>query len=678
MLNSILLLALAAPAQERVMTPELLWDLERIGSTSVTADGSTAAYAVRDYDLGTNSGRSAIHVVDLASGETRVLLDEWRSAGALQFRPTAHGERLMFAGRPDVDGASTQLYALNITDGSLKQITDVEGGVANVKVAPDAKHLAFTMDVKLDATVNEVYEDLPFADARIIDALMYRHWDAWHDYAYSHLFVAPIGDDLKAGEHMDLMEGMRVDCPVPPFGGSEQFNWSPDGEWIAFTMKEVERWAESTDSDVYLISLDAPAERRNVSDGRDGYDNDPTFSPDGTKLAWHSMERPGFESDRNRILVLDLESEEVTEPTAGLDQTVHGATWTADSGSFVFASEWRGTNQLFHLPLGGGEPRQLTEGQHNFGLVDLLPGGEALVSVMDMKRPRELAILSMDDAAVRMVTDVNADHYADLALPRVEERWVEATDGKKIHCWVIYPPDFDPAKKYPLLTYCQGGPQGQIGQWFSYRWNFHLMAAQGYVVVAPNRRGLPGFGREWNDQISTDWGGQAMKDILSATDSMLAEPYVDEERVGAVGASFGGYTVYWLMGNGGERFSAMIAHCGVFNLESMYGSTEELFFVNHDLGGPYWKSQSIQDEYDRFSPHNYVGKWKTPLLVVHGQKDFRVPVTQGMEAFTAAQVQGVPSRFLYFPEEGHWVLSPQNGVLWHRVFFGWLAEHCGQ
>ncbi|MEC7232761.1 MAG: peptidase S9, partial [Planctomycetota bacterium] len=327
MLNSILLLALAAPVQERVMTPEPLWDLERIGSTSVTADGTTAAYAVRDYDLGTNAGRSAIHVVDLASGDTRVLLDGWRGAGALQFRPTPYGERLMFAGRPDVDGASTQLYALNITDGSLKQITDVEGGVANVKVAPDAKHVAFTMDVKLDATVNEVHEDLPLADARIIDGLMYRHWDAWHDYAYSHLFVAPIGDDLKAGEPMDLMEGMRVDCPVPPFGGSEQFNWSPDGEWIAFTMKEVERWAESTDSDVHLISLDAPTERRNVSDGLDGYDNDPTFSPDGTKLAWHSMERPGFESDRNRILVLDLDSGEVTEPTAGLDQTVHGATW---------------------------------------------------------------------------------------------------------------------------------------------------------------------------------------------------------------------------------------------------------------------------------------------------------------------------------------------------------------
>ncbi|MEL6908225.1 MAG: S9 family peptidase, partial [Planctomycetota bacterium] len=402
-------------------------------------------------------------------------------------------------------------------------------------------------------------------------------------------------------------------------------------------------------------------------EGRPGYDNDPAFSPDGTKLAWHSMERAGFESDRNRILVLDLASDEVSEPTAGLDQTVHGATWTEGGDAFVFASEWRGTNQLFRLPLAGGAPAQLTEGQMNFGLVSLLPGGRAaLVSAMDMKRPRELHVLDLGSKGLRALTDVNAEHYADLALPTVEERWVEATDGKSIHCWVIKPPGFDPEKKYPLITYCQGGPQGQIGQWFSFRWNFHLMAAQGYVIVAPNRRGLPGFGRAWNDQISGDWGGQAMQDILSATDSMLAEPWVDNERTAAVGASFGGYTVYWLMGNAEDRFDAMIAHCGVFNLESMYGSTEELFFVNHDLGGPYWTSQSLQEKYDRFSPHRFVGQWKTPLLVVHGQRDFRVPVTQGIEAFQAAQIQGVPSRFLYFPDEGHWVLSPQNGVVWHR------------
>ncbi len=679
MLNSILLLALAAPVQERMMTPELLWELDRIGSTAVSSEGSLAAYALRDYDLAGNSGRSSVHVLDLATGQSRVLLDGWRSAGALQFSPTPFGERLLLSGRPDVEGASTQVWAVNVIDGAVKQVTDVEGGVANVKVAPGGDHLAFTMDVKLDAEVTELYEDLPEANARIIDALMYRHWDAWHDYSYSHLFVAPIGEDGRAGKQVDLMAGLRVDCPVPPFAGSEHYAWAPDGKSLAFTMKDAKNWAQSTDSDVYLVALDSPAKRRNVSEGRDGYDTDPAFSPDGTLLAWHSMEKPGFESDRNRILVLDLASGEVTEPTAGLDQTVHGATWTEDSKSFVFASEWRGTNQLFQLPLAGGTAVQVSEGRYNFGLVDLLPGGKrALVSVMDMKRPRELAVLSLEDGALQTMTDVNGAHYDGLALPTVEERFVEATDDKRIHCWVIYPPNFDPAKKYPLLTYCQGGPQGQIGQWFSYRWNFHLMASQGYVIVAPNRRGLPGFGREWNDQISGDWGGQAMQDILAATDSMLEEPYVDKKRTAAIGASFGGYTVYWLMGNAGERFSAMIAHCGVFNLESMYGSTEELFFVNQDLGGPYWSSQSIQDKYQRFSPNSYVGKWQTPLLVIHGQKDFRVPVTQGMEAFTAAQVQGVPSRFLYFPEEGHWVQSAQNGVLWHRVFFEWLAEHCGE
>jgi dipeptidyl aminopeptidase/acylaminoacyl peptidase len=293
-----------------------------------------------------------------------------------------------------------------------------------------------------------------------------------------------------------------------------------------------------------------------------------------------------------------------------------------------------------------------------------------------MQRPKELAMLTLVDGTYTTLSDINGEQFAELEMPRVEEKWVDASDGKKIHCWVIYPPNFDPTKKWPLLTYCQGGPQGQIGQWFSYRWNFHLMAAQGYVIVAPNRRGLPGFGRSWNDQISRDWGGQAMQDLLSATDAMLAEPYIDRNRTAAIGASFGGYSVFWLMGNHGDRFQCMVAHCGVFNLESMYGSTEELFFVNWDLGGPYWKNAQLQREYDRFSPHRYAANWKTPLLVIHGEKDFRVPVTQGIEAFTAAQVQGVPSRFLYFPEEGHWVLKPQNGVLWHRVFFDWLDRYC--
>ncbi len=664
-------------AQER-MTPELLWELGRLGGATVSSDGGTVVYAVRHYELAENAGTSTLHALDVASGETRSLVRDWKSASALQFAQTPFGERVYFTGRSG-NGEGTQVWALNPEDGALLQVTDFEDGVANLKVSPDGKHFAFTRDVKLDKTVNELYEDLPQADARIIDSLMYRHWSSWHDYAYSHLFVAPIGEDGRSGEARDLMEGWRVDCPVPPFGGSSQYAWSPDGAHIAFTAKDVERWAESTDSDVYLVHVDEPAKRRNLTEGQEGYDNDPAFSPDGKRLAYHSMERAGFEADRNRILVLDLASGEQVEATAGLDQTAHGATWTPDGASLVFMSERRGTNQLFRIPAGGGEPVQLTDGVFNWGLVDLFADGEhALVTRMDMTRPSELRLLTLADRSSAALTDVNGALYSELKLPRVEERWVEATDGEKIHCWVIYPPDFDASKSWPLVTYCQGGPQGQIGQWFSYRWNFHLMAASGYVVVAPNRRGLPGFGRAWNDQISGDWGGQAMQDILSATDAMIAEPYIDAERTAAVGASFGGYTVYWLMGNHEDRFGTMIAHCGVFNMESMYGSTEELFFVNWDLGGPYWKSEAVQASYDRFSPHRFVGKWKTPLLVVHGEKDFRVPVTQGMEAFTAAQVQGVESRFLYYPQEGHWVLSPQNGVLWHRVFFDWLDRTCKQ
>ena len=665
-------------AEEKRMSPELLWELGRLGSTALSSDARLVAYTVRRYELAENKGRSTLYIQELDSGDTRAVLEDWPSIGAVQFAPSAHGERIYFSGFPaTAKDRVPQAWSLNPLDGGLVQVTSYEGGVSNLKMSPTGEHLAFTEDIKMDSTVNELYEDLPHADARIIDSLMYRHWSAWHDYKYSHLHVAPI-EDGKAGDAVDLMEGWRVDCPVPPFGGSEQFNWSPDGKQIAFTAKDVERWAESTDSSVYIVSVDDPESRRNLTDGHPGYDNDPVFSPDGKWLAYHSMERASFESDRNRIMVMARSgTEKSVDTTAGLDQTAHGATWMPDSKGLVFASEWRGTNQLFRVPLGGGGAKQLSEGRYNWSLIDLFPDGEhALVRFTSMIRPAELAIMDLSSGKAETITDINGEIYADLELPRVEERWVTATDGKKIHCWVIYPPDFDESTQWPLLTYCQGGPQGQIGQWFSYRWNFHLMAAQGYVVVAPNRRGLPGFGREWNDQISGDWGGQAMADLLSATDSMLAEPYVDKERTGAIGASFGGYSVYWLMGNHEDRFKTMISHCGVFNLESMYGSTEELFFVNWDLGGPYWKNASVKKEYEEFSPHNYIGNWDTPLLVIHGERDFRVPVTQGMEAFTAAQVQGIPSRFLYYPNEGHWVLQPQNGVLWHRVFFDWLGRTC--
>jgi dipeptidyl aminopeptidase/acylaminoacyl peptidase len=375
------------------------------------------------------------------------------------------------------------------------------------------------------------------------------------------------------------------------------------------------------------------------------------------------MERAGFEADRNRIMLYDRHQGTLRELTAGLDQTAHNATWSHDSRKLFFHSETRGTTQVYEIEVATATVQQITTGRFDFAVLAAVPGTErVLLSQQNMLRPIELAAVDAATGTLVTLTDVNGKIYQELELPKIEERYFTATDGQQIHNWVILPPDFEASddRQWPMLTYCQGGPQGQIGQWFSYRWNFHLMAAKGYVVLAVNRRGLPGFGREWNDQISGDWGGQAMQDILAATDGMMADPKIDRTRVAAVGASFGGYTVYWLMGNAANRFCAMIAHCGVYNLESMYGSTEELFFVNWDLGGPYWQSSD----------------WRTPLLVIHGEKDFRVPLTQGMEAFTAAQVQGVPSRFLYFPEEGHWVQSPQNSVLWGRVFFDWLDRYC--
>lgn len=677
---SVLMFSGSADAQPQKMTPELLWKLGRLGSSTVSPDEKIIAYSVRRYDLKENTGRSTICVKILDQGTTITPVSDWKVIGALDWIELGGEQQLLFEGfRGDEKNAEVQAWMLRLSDLKLTKLTDFEDGVANLKVSPTGEHLAFTRDVKLDSTVSELFQDLPKADARIIDSLMFRHWNQWHDYKYSHLHVVSIQPDGSTGEPVDLMPGVRADCPVPPFGGSEQFNWSPDGKYIAYTLKAVKKWAESTDSDVYEISASG-GKPKNLTAGRKGYDNDPVYSPDGKSIAFSSMPRAGFEADRNHIMVYDRSTGSITDATESLDQTVHGKQFLP-GGGYAYSSEHRGTNQIFRTrPKGESKEetlgKQLSKGWFNFSLVHVMQDGKsALVSYMSMLRPRELGMVDFATGELTPVTDINGDIYKDLQLPKIEERWVEATDGKKIHCWVIYPPNFNPNKKWPLLLYCQGGPQGQIGQWFSFRWNFNLMASKGYVIVAPNRRGLPGFGQAWNDQISGDWGGQAMKDLLSATESMSSEKYIDTKKIGAIGASFGGYTVYWMMGNAADKFACMIAHCGVFNLESMYGSTEELFFVNWDLGGPYWKGGEIQKEYNQFSPHRFVKNWKTPLFVIHGEKDFRVPVTQGMEAFTAAQVQGVESRFLYFPEEGHWVLGPQNGVLWHRLFFDWLDRY---
>ncbi len=668
------------------MTPELLLKLGRVGSPALSNNQRYLAWTVRRYELAENTGRSDLCLMDLDDRKEVCLLEGWKSVGDLQWTDTGAGGELWFVGQKTAEEpAEPQIFRIQLPDENSgladlqpAQISHFDRSPANLKVAPDGKRFAFTFDVKLDQNVNELYADLPKADARIIDSLMYRHWDSWHDYAYSHLHVAELASDGTLSKPVDYMEGQRNDCPVPPFGGSEQIAWSPDSSRIAYTTKISDHPEESTDSSVWVVKAGEPGSALDVSAGRPGYDNNPFWSPDGRRLGFHSMVRPGFEADRNRIMVYQMDSRSLNEATENLDQNAEGSTFTAAGDSIVFASDMNGTHQLFLRMQGpGGETRQLTQGDFNWGMVGMTSGGKAVVTRQSMERPDELFLLDSNTGEAEQLSHTNDAIFAELELPTFVRREVTATDGKKIMCWVALPPGFDPAddKKWPLLLYCQGGPQSQIGQWFSFRWNFHLMAAKGYVVIAPNRRGLPGFGQAWNDEISGDWGGQAMRDLLSATDDISSEPYIDTGRRAAVGASFGGYSVYWLMGNHAGRFQAMIAHCGVFNLESMYGGTEELFFVNWDLGGPYWKSEEVLKKYEAFSPHRYAGNWDTPLLVIHGQKDFRVPVTQGMEAFTVAQVNRVPSRFLYFPEEGHWVQGAQNGVLWQRVFYDWLDRN---
>lgn len=664
-------LALPGPAKSQdVMTPELLWQLKRVSSPAVSPDGRRLVYGVRTYDVTANKGDTDLYLIGTDGGKPFRLTDLKGSESAATWRPDGQ-----WIGFLSSNGGSTQLWEVKADGKKLRQVTDVEGGIANFRYSPDGTHLSFTSDVKLDETVNDLYPDLPEAEARIMDGLMYRHWDSWHDYAYSHLFTAPYKDGW-VGEPVDLLKGERVDTPLNPFGGVEQIAWSPDGRKIAYTAKKSvgTDYTVSTNSDIYLVDLES-GETVNLTAGMMGYDVEPVFSPEGGRIAWLSMERDGYEADRNRLFVHDFASGSSVELTAEYDNDAHSPVWSRDGQSIFFTSESWGTVQIFAVPASGGAVRRVTDGVFDYVSLDVarLEGEEVLVAARrSMSSPNEIYRVDSESGEAQQITFANREILAGVELGRVEKRMVKATDGEDILTWVIYPPGFDPSRSYPALLYAQGGPQGTVSQFFSYRWNFQLMAAHGYVVVAPNRRGVPSFGQEWKEQISGDWGGQAMQDLLSAIDDVAAEPYVDESRLGAVGASFGGYTVYWLAGNHEGRFSTLVAHAGVFNLESMYGATEEMFFVNFDLGGAYWDRSA---SYEKFSPHKFVQNWDTPILVIHGEKDFRVPIGEGMQAFAAAQLQGIESRFLYFPQEGHWILSPQNGILWHRVFFDWLARY---
>lgn len=668
----------AVQAQQQKLTPELLWQLGRVGNPVFSPDGKTVLYEVKNYDVPTNKGLNTVYLIPVAGGNPTAVLNTEVNAFSTRFRPD--GQKLTFLSAKSGD---VQLYEANLDGSNITQVTQVKGGIEAYKYAPALNHIMYVAKVKLDETVAEMYPDLPLVKARIIDGLYYRHWDSWHDYTYNHPFVAAYQNGQIMGEAIDILGEEKYHAPEPPFGDENEVSWSPDGKRLAFSCKKLTGTpsAVSTNTDIFIYNVDNKT-TTNITELNSGYDREPQFSPDGKKIAWLRMKRAGNEADKNRVMVYYFADKKEIDVTKDFDYPADAIAWNANGTQLFFIAQYQGTKNIFYAnekvrKTGAeyGEVKTLTKGDHDY-VGFAVSGTEKNYSIVGAKQnismPTELFAVNRDGVE-RQLTFTNKNIWDNVKLGKVEKRWITTTDGKQMLTWVILPPDFDSRKRYPTLLYCQGGPQSMVSQFFSYRWNFQLMANSGYIVVAPNRRGVPGFGQEWCDAIMGDYSGQCMKDYISAIDEVSQATYVAKDKRAAVGASFGGYSVYWLAGNHQQRFKTFIAHCGMFNIESWYGSTEEMFFANNDNKGPYWQAPRSKN-WDN-SPHKFVQNWDSPMLIIHNEKDFRVPLGQGQEAFTAAQLKGIPSRFLYFPDENHWVTKPQNSILWQRVFFEWLDYH---
>ncbi|KAA3622810.1 MAG: S9 family peptidase [Bacteroidetes bacterium] len=616
-------------SQSKVMTPEQLIELNRVSAVGLSDDGKQVIFQTSTFDLKTT-------------------------------------ER------------SRKIFSVAVQGGDVKSLDEVGDLVKDKNVSPDGKWTLTAREVKLQKVTGiDHYKDAPKSNVLIYDELNYRHWDTWEDGSFSHVFLQSATDADDSG--IDLMEGEPFDCPQQPFGGDEDYIWSPDSKRVLYVSKKLAgtEYAVSTNSDIYEYNI-ATKKTTNLTANNKGYDTHPAFSSQGT-LAWMRMKRDGYESDKHDIIVRLPEGD--VNLTEDWDGTVNGFIWSEDGSKIYFNAPVGGTVHAFQIDVPVGKasrprPEQISEGQFDVNGIIGQSGGHLVVYRRDMNHAAEIYNLNIETGEMKPLSKANDEIYKDIKMSKIEKRMVKTTDGKDMLTWVIFPPDFDPAKKYPTLLYCQGGPQGALSQFYSFRWNFQLMAANGYIIVAPSRRGMPGFGVEWNEQISKDYGGQNMKDYLSAIDDVAKEPYVDKDRMGCIGASYGGYSVFYLASRHEGRFKSFISHDGIFNWRSMYGTTEELFFVNWDIGGAYWDkaNAAAQKSYNEFNPVNFVDKWDTPIMVIQGGKDFRVPIGQGLEAFQAAQLQGIKSRLLIFPEENHWVLAPQNSLVWQREFYKWLDE----
>ena len=649
----------ALTAEEKaggVMTPEIMWKFRRLGTFALSPDGAAILYTVTDIDLQTEAKVTNIYKVSAAGGDPVQITAE----GGSSPQWFNNGKSVAFVNKGE-------LFTMN-PDGTdmkpVKGLSDFE----IFSISPEGNKIYFTKRVKLDQTANEKHQ-FPKAKVRIINDLMYRHWNYWSDYSYSHVFVASFKGN-EVSEAKDIMEGERFESPTAPNFDEGEISWSPDGRFIAYTSKKLHGIsdAKSTNSDIYLYDVKTSKEV-NITDGNKGYDKYPVFSPDGSKIAYQSMERDGYEADLDRLFIYDIKEGKRSWITKGWDFDIENISWSDDQNLY-FTCAYLGTTQIFKSRVTDKGVDKVTEGVHDLGPLNL-KSGVLISGINSMSMAPEIASVDMKTGGLKQLTNLNKPIYESVKMGKTEEKYIKTKDGKDLQMWIIYPPDFDPSKKYPALLYCKGGPQGPLGQSWSYRWNYQMMAAKGYIIIAPNRRGNSGFGQAWKEQISGDYGGANIQDYLDATDAMTKESYIDKDRLGAVGASYGGYSVFYLAGMHGGRFKAFISHCGMFNFTSWYGTTEELWFPDKDIEGAYWNTPKSY----KFSPHLMVDNWDTPILIITGANDFRIPYTQSMEAFQAAQLKGIPSRLLFFEDEYHFVTHPQNAVIWQREFFEWLDTY---
>ena len=650
------------------MTPEALWAMGRIGGMNVSPDGKRVVYTVAYYSVPENKSNREVFVMNADGSDNKQITKTGFAENEAVW--IKGGTKIAFLCN---ESGSSQLWEMNPDGTDRKRLSDYDKDIEGFAFSPDEKKVLFISQVKTVNSTADKYPDLDKATGVIITDLMYKHWDEWVT-TVPHPFVADF-DGESISNPVDVMEGELFESPMKPFGGIEQLAWNTTSDKIAYTSRKKtgKEYAISTNSDIYVYDLNTK-QTTNITEENKGYDTNPTYSPDGKSIAWLSMERDGYEADQNRLMVMNLETGEKTFVSKDFDSNVDSYCWSADCERIYFTGVWHGESQVYQIDLANGNKiTPLTEGMYDYASVALL-GDKLIAQRHSMSMGDEIYSIDLTgDHTVTQLTFENKHIYDQLTMGKVEERWMKTTDGKQMLTWVIYPPQFDPNKKYPTLLFCEGGPQSPVSQFWSYRWNFQIMAANDYIIVAPNRRGLPGFGLEWNEAVSGDYGGQCMKDYFTAIDEVAKEPYVNKDRLGCVGASLGAFSVYWLAGHHDKRFKAFIAHDGIFNMEMQYLETEEMWFANWDMGGAYWEKQNATAQRTfANSPHKFVDKWDTPILCIHGEKDYRILANQGMAAFNAAVLRGVPAELLIYPDENHWVLKPQNGVLWQRTFFEWL------